>query len=201
MRLVLSPNSPYARKVRIALLEKKVPFELVFDQPGSSTSRIQELNPLGKVPVLLRDDGKALYDSPVIFQYVEQAWPEPRLLPVDPGERIEALRWEALCDGICDAAVTVLLERRRAPEKQDPSVVERQSGKVEQALAQAEADFAGRTWAVGRAFGLADIALVAAAGYVNLRAPELWQGKYPRLEAHVSRLRERASVAATEPPG
>src|SRR5262252_10920440 len=110
MRLIYSVNSPYARKVRIALLEKRISFEGIVDAPGTPGSVAGAHNPLGKVPVLLRDEGRPLYDSPVIVQYLEATWPDPRLIPADPEARFETLRWEALSDGICDAAVTILLE-------------------------------------------------------------------------------------------
>jgi glutathione S-transferase len=200
MRLLLTATSPYARKVRIAILEKRIPCEMDFDNPLDPTSHVPAANPLGKVPVLVLDDGRALWDSPVIVQYLEQEWPEPPLLPPGGWPRIEVLRWEALCDGLCDAAVQVVLEGRRAPERQDAAVVERQRGKVLSALARAEADLGQSEWASGGAFSLADIALASALGYLDLRLPGLWRGRFPGLESYAERIGQRPSVAGTAPP-
>lgn len=117
MRLLLSATSPYARKVHVALLEKGVPFQPAFVTAADPS--VAAANPLGKVPALVRADDTVLYDSPVILQYLEVLAPAPALYPADPLARIEALRWEALGDGICDATVTRMLEGRRAPERQD----------------------------------------------------------------------------------
>lgn len=196
MRLLLSATSPYARKVHAVLLEKGLPFELGYTAP--SDPAVSRVNPLGKIPALLRDDGTALYDSAVIVQYLELLAPTPPLLPADAAARIEVLRWEALCDGVSDATVSGMLERRRSGERQDPGWIAHQDGKVRRGLAVMEADLGDREWAVG-VFSLADIAIAATFGYVRLRSPSLLD-PHPALADRYSRLCERPSIGKTAPP-
>lgn len=200
MKLLYSPTSPFARKVRITLHEKQLECELVQDNVFSADAQTLLVNPLGKVPALVRDDGRALYDSPVIAQYLEVLRPEPRLWPAEPYARIEALRWEALGDGLCDAAVAVVLEGRRAAERQDAAWLARQRDKVQRALAVAQAELGASLHCVGDTFTIADIALICALGYLDLRMPAQWRGRYARLEAYAEHWASRPSVAATAPP-
>jgi glutathione S-transferase len=197
MRLLLSPTSPFARKVHAVLLEKGLPFEAVYLTPADAA--VSAANPLGKVPALLRDDGSALYDSAVIVQYLEAIAPTPSVFPADPLARIEVLRWEALCDGVCDATVLRMIEGRRVPEKQEPKWIAHQEGKMRVGLAAIEADLAGRPYAVGGAFSLADIAIVMTVGYIALRAPALL-APHDGLVRWAATHGERTSLATTAPP-
>lgn len=197
MRLYLSPTSPYARKVRVALREKGVAYEPVV--VATSDPGLPDVNPLGKIPVLVLADGTAVYDSPVILQYVEAIAPTPPLYPADPLARVATLRWEALCDGICDAAVIRLLEGRRTPERQDPDARAHQEKKIGRGLAALERDLGEREFAVGNALTVADIAVVAALGYVDLRAPELL-APHRALSARYAAALARPSFAETVPP-
>lgn len=197
MRLLLSPTSPYARKVHVALLEKGVAFTA--EHVTTADPVVAATNPLGKIPALVLPDGRALYDSPVILQYVEVVAPEPPLYPADPLARIEALRWEALGDGICDAAVTRLLESRRAPERQEPASLAHQASKIARGLAAFSRDLGDRPYAVGNTFTVADVAIAATLGYVELRAPELLE-PHPELRARYAASLARPSLAATVPP-
>ncbi|HEY4157573.1 MAG TPA: glutathione S-transferase N-terminal domain-containing protein [Polyangiaceae bacterium] len=193
MKLITSPLSPYGRKVRIALLEKSLPCEVVNEAALPH-------NPLGKIPALMLDDSTSLFDSVVIVEYIEGVAPTPQLIPSEPHERALVRRWEALADGIADAAVLAMLEGRRAAELRDPSVVERQLGKVRAALAFAEAGLA-ESFAHGATFSLADAALVSAIGYLHLRHPDvLPSSPTPRLHAYLTRLATRPSIATTTPP-
>ncbi|MFZ5476046.1 MAG: glutathione S-transferase family protein [Myxococcota bacterium] len=195
MRLLYTPTSPYARKVRIALREKGIACEEVFVPP--SDSAVADQNPLGKVPALARDDGRALYDSPVILQYLELVAPTPALYPADAPARVEALRWEALCDGICDATVTRMLEGRRASP--EAGALAHQEAKIARGLAAVERDLAGRAFAVGDTYSVADVAAAATVGYVDLRAGALLDA-YPKLRVWYKAQLARPSVAATVPP-
>ena len=113
MKLHASLTSPFARKVRIVLAEKKIEYELVLDNPWNDDTKVPQFNPLGKVPVLELDDGSTLYDSSVIVDYLDTVTPVGRLIPVTTRQRVVVKRWEALGDGICDAAANIFLERKR----------------------------------------------------------------------------------------
>jgi len=202
MKLLASHNSPYARKVRIALEEKRIPYELVIDRPSEPNSRVGEFNPLGKVPVLLRDDGSALYDSPVIVDYVDGLDPARRLVPEAFAERIEVKRWEALGDGIIDATVAISHDVR-LPEasRHPPDWHVRQQRKIDRGLAAMEKDLGGRDFCFGSSFTLADIACGVAVGYLDRALPKLdWRASHPALRRHAERMAERESFRKTLPP-
>lgn len=198
MKLWFSPTSPYARKVRIVLREKRVACEELV--PSAAGVELASKNPLAKVPTLELDDGTLLYDSVVIVEYLDALLPAPRLIPEQPLERALVRRWEALADGICDAVVLAMLEGRRTPERRDPAVVERQHGKVRAALSQIETALSAGNGRLGAEFSLADAAISSALGYVELRAPQLLSVPYPNLEGYRGLHASRGSVATTEPP-
>lgn len=198
MLLWMSPTSPYARKCRIVLREKRIACE-----ESTAVAKgidIASKNPLGKIPALELDDGSLLYDSVVIVEYLEGIAPEPRLIPAPPRERAEVRRWEALADGMADAVVNAMLERRRPPERHDPGYVEKQHQKVRAGLEQIERQLERHGAIYGSAFSLADAAVVSALDYTELRAPELLGAGFPTLQDYRARLTERASVAETAPP-
>lgn len=200
MILLYSPNSPYARKVRIAALEKHI--ELVLQEVvlGAPDSPVKQHNPLGKIPALILDDGDNLYDSRVIVEYLDFHTPVARLIPQDHNARISVRRWEALADGICDAAVTAMLEGRRPPEQQSQANIDKQLGKVLLGLEVLNLDIYKKKWCVNETFGLADIALGCALGYLDLRFKSLnWQDKFPNLAKHYSLLVKRPSFKQTMP--
>ncbi len=219
MLLFMTPTSPYARKCRMFAALKRLDLPCV-DEPASvPSSRLPQLNPLAKVPTLLRDDGSAIFDSRVIVQLLDLLAPSgPELLPRDPLRRIDVLRWEALFDGVCDALVLAVMEKRRAPDKQDESWLLRQMTKVEAGLQAGELalmsrsgplerlgphgtpSLSERTWLVGATMTLADVALVAAMGYVRLRAPEVLAGRFWALHCVEARLLVLPAIAATAPP-
>ncbi len=201
MKLYTTAGSPYARKVRIVLAEKRINCEIVMLAALSDPdSPLPEVNPLGKVPALELDDGSGLYDSPVICEYLDGKSPVAHLIP--QARRIETKRWEALADGICDATVAIVMEGRRAPEKQDAGIVERQKLKVERGLKTLAHDLGDRKWCLGEGFSLADIALGCTLAYLNLRMPELaWQSRYPNLARVYEQLMQKPSFQSTQPPG
>lgn len=196
MLLFHSLTSPYARKVRVFLLEKRLAVEAV-DVAASGRSA-NEHNPLGKVPTLVLDDGTVLFDSRVITEALDALYPVPRLIPLDPRQRAVVRHFEALADGICDVLVPIVLDSRRPPEKRDGEYAKKLLGKVEASLDYLEPVLNGRD-SVGDAFSLADIAIVCALGYINLRRPELLDGR-DVLGAYVRRQLERPSLAETLPP-
>ena len=131
MKLIAAPVSPYSRKVRIVLAEKRIEYDLIVDSPLDPATRVPEFNPLGKIPVLVLDDETTLFDSRVIVEYLDNASPVGRLIPDDTRQRIQARRWEALADGCTDAAIAVVMEQRRPAELQNTDWIARQQGKVD----------------------------------------------------------------------
>lgn len=200
MKLIGSYASPFVRKARIVLAEKRIEYEFVVDNPNDAASRVPDFNPLGKVPVLVTDDGASIYDSSVIVEYLDTVSPVGRLIPEPGRQRIQVKRWEALADGLMDAAILSVLERRRPAEEQSREWIERQGRKVSQGLRAASHDLAERTWCAGDSYTLADIALGCALGYLNFRYPDLnWRAQYPNLKRHAGKLFKRPPFEATEP--
>jgi glutathione S-transferase len=201
MKLIASLTSPYARKVRIVLAEKHIECEFQVEIPWNEGSCVSAYNPLGKIPVLVLDDGSSLYDSRVIVEYLDHASPVHNLLPKEMRSRLVTKRWEALGDGICDAAAAAYLERKRVAVQQNPEWLLRQEQKVLRGLAAASDELADHSWCVGDAYSLADIALGCALGYLDLRFPEInWRKTHPNLALLAARLNERSAFASTVPP-
>lgn len=202
MKLFITPASPYARKVRIMLAEKHIECDIeIVPSLAAPESPVPAHNPLGKVPTLVLDDGTSLYDSVVIVDYLDHKTPVARLIPQDNNHRAVVRRWEALADGVCDAAIAVVMEKRRAPEKQDDTVIERQLLKVQRGLQVMSQDMGDSRWTAGDKFTLADIATGVALGYVDLRMPEInWREAYPNLAALFEVLSARPSFSDTVPP-
>ena len=200
MKLYASLTSPYARKVRVVLHEKRIECQLEPVNPWDADSPLPAVNPLGKVPVLMLDDGTALYDSRVIVDYLDSISPVSKLLA--DGARGTALikRWEALADGLLDAGVAIMLERRRPAERQDAGWLKRQHDKLTAGLALMAADLTDRTWCHGAGFTLADITVGCTLGWLDLRLPWLDWRQYPALTGHYERLMTRPSFADTCPP-
>ncbi|MCB4821383.1 glutathione S-transferase C-terminal domain-containing protein [Roseicella aerolata] len=200
LRLISATPSPYARKVRIALAEKSIPFELVTEVPWNSTTQTPKHNPLEKLPVLIFEDGTSAYESRYILEVIEAKWPEPALVPTDTWERLAARKVEVIADGVCDACVLLFWERHRSPEQQSQEWIARQRRKVDGGL-RALAEIAGdREWVVGDRFGLADIATGTVLRYLDVRFPEHpWRSQYPNLVALSARLEARPSFAGSVP--
>jgi glutathione S-transferase len=201
MKLIASLTSPYARKVRIALAEKKIECDLVEESPWAAETTVPEYNPLGKVPVLVLDDGTTLFDSRVIVEYLDTVSPVSRLIPEPNRQRIVVRRWEALADGICDAAVAIGLERKRQAKQQSKDWLDRQRRKVDLGLKELAHDLGERPWCNGEAYSLADIATGCALAYLDLRHADVdWRGNFPNLVKLVEKLSKRPSFAESIPP-
>ena len=200
MKLVASLTSPYARKIRVALAEKSLPFELEVDIPWLADTRVPSYNPLGKVPALVADDGELWFDSPVIAEYLETLG-GPALLPADRLAALPVRQAEALADGITDAAVAAFLEGMRPAERQDAAAIERQLGKISRGLTALEARVAQRKGCAGEALSIADIAIGCTLGYLDLRFAHLgWRASHPQLAAWAAGLLARPSFTTTAPP-
>ncbi len=201
LKLIASPTSPYARKVRVALAEKKIEYQTVNASPWEPGNPVHAWSPLGKVPVLVLDDGTQIYDSRVIVEYIDTVSPVSRLIPEPNRQRIEVKRWEALADGICDAMVAIVLEAKRPVKQQSKDWIARQQQKVAAGVADLARELGENMWCNGEAYSLADIATGCALGYLDLRNRELdWRRDYPNLASLAERLAKRPSFQETVPP-
>lgn len=201
MKLFYTVNSPYARKIRIVAAEKHIELTLEEVVLAAPDCPVKEFNPLGKVPVLVLDNGEPIYDSPVIAEYLDKSAPLANLIPNDHGLRIKVKRWEALADGVCDAAVAVMLEQRRSPEMQDPANISKHMEKVTRGLAVLNRDIGKNKWCVNGKYSLADIAVGCMLGYVQLRfADKIDLVKdYPNLARLQKELMARPIFVETQP--
>ena len=198
-KLISATPSPYARKVRIALIEKGLPFELLTEVPWHGSTATPRYNPLEKLPVLLLEDGSSVYESSYILQYLELKHPQVPLVPADPDGWLAARRLEVLCDGICDAVVLSLFEKMR-PAGGSSEWLARQRRKINGGVAAMAALVGTREWAVGDTFGLGDIAVGTALGYLLVRFKDMeWRALYPNLAAYSERIEQRPSFRQTVP--
>ncbi|MBX3649950.1 MAG: glutathione S-transferase N-terminal domain-containing protein [Burkholderiales bacterium] len=199
MKLYGSPGSPFARKVRIVLAEKNIAHDYIVARGSAPDSPVPAFNPLGKIPTLVRDDGRALYDSPVIVEYLDTLGSGPKLIPEDFESRIEVKRWEALGDGITEATVNINHEYREPADKQRSSAwFEKQRQKIDRGLARMEQDLGSGEFCFGKRFTLADIAAGYALGYLDFALPEVeWRKAHPALAQLAQRLAARPSFSST----
>lgn len=201
MKLIGTPTSPYTRKARVVLAEKRIDYEFVVDVPYDAATAVPNFNPLGKVPVLVLDDGTTLFDSRVIAEYLDSASPVTKLLPEDTRHRIQVRRWEALADGCTDAVVAIVMEKRRPEALRYDEWVARQQGKIERALAAMSDDLGNRSFCCGDFFTLSDIAVGCCTGFLDLRLPEVdWRAAHPNLAKLARKLAQRTSFKDTTPP-
>ncbi len=202
MKLFGSVTSPFVRKVRIAFAEKNVPFEFVKEGPSAPGTRVPQFNPLGKVPVLVLDDGRPLYDSAVIVEYADGIGAGPKLIPEEFNDRIEVKRWEALGDGVTEATVLISHDYRNPPDKrQSPEWYEKHRKKIVRGLAAMATDLADHEYSYGNRFTLADIAVGYALGYLDYILKEIeWHGAHPNLKRLADRLALRESFRTTPHP-
>lgn len=200
MKLIGSHTSPFVRKVRIVLAEKKIDYEFVIDSPWLAETRVADLNPLGKIPVLLLDDETPLFDSRVIVEYLDNMAPNNKLLPATNRERTEVKRWESVGDGICDAAASAFLEAKRPKKEQSASWISRQNDKVTRSLEYLSEQLGDKTVCCGLHFSLADVATVSALGYLAFRFPEIrWEENHPNLAKLYQKMMQRPAFADTVP--
>ena len=201
MKLVASYTSPYARKVRIVMAEKRIECEFVEDNVWAPNTQTTLYNPLTKIPVLLLDDGISLYDSRVIAEFLDGVTPVSRLIPEGGRERALVKRWEALGDGIADAGIAIFLERKRPEEKQGQDWIVRQRGKIESGIAAAARELGERKFCHGENLTLGDISLACGLAWLEFRLPEVvWRSTYPNLALWMERIEARPSFVETKPP-
>jgi len=195
MKLFGTPGSPYVRKVRIVLAEKKIPHDYIVARGSAPDSPVPPFNPLAKIPTLVRDDGRGLYDSPVIVEYLDAFGSGPKLIPEDFESRIEVKRWEALGDGIAEATVNIHHEYREPPDKQRaPAWFAKHQFKIDRGLAAMEKALGANEYCFGGHFTLADIAAGYALSYLDHALPHFeWRSKHPALARLAERLAARPS--------
>jgi glutathione S-transferase len=203
MKLIGSLTSPFVRKVRIVMAEKRLEYQLELNHVWASHG-ILEFNPLGKVPCLVMDGAEAVFDSRVIVEYLDTLSPVCRLIPERGRERIEVRTWEALADGILDAAILARLEQTwdgRTEHQRSQAWVDRQMLKVQTALVALSQGLAEKPFCTGVHFTLADVAVGCALGYVDFRFPDIaWRAAHPNLDALYAKLMLRPSFTDTLPP-
>lgn len=210
MKLISATPSPYARKVRIALVEKQIPFELSTEVPWDSTTTVPQYNPLEKLPILILDDGTSVYESYYILEYIEANFSETPLIPSDPKEALKHKQVQVVSDGVCDACVLRFFEVQRGEGKISKEWLARQMRKVEggvkwldQTLRDNQTKHGSNddeSFMVGDKFGIADVAAGSVLGYLSVRFTDFdWKTKYPALEKYWSRLETRPSFKDTVP--
>ncbi|MBV6272287.1 glutathione S-transferase N-terminal domain-containing protein [Alcaligenaceae bacterium CGII-47] len=199
MKLIGTLTSPYVRKVRIVLAEKKLEYELVLDDVWGEGSQVPVFNPLGKVPCLIMDENGSLFDSRVIVEYLDTLSPVGRLIPPSGRDRTAVKRWEAVADGLMDAAVAARIEDTQRPaELRSQAFKDRQMGKISAALTYMEADLGDQVFCVGVNLCLADIAVGSALGYLDFRFPDLnWRAQHENLRRLYEKLDARPSFIST----
>jgi glutathione S-transferase len=203
MKLIGAVTSPYVRKVRIVMSEKKLDFQFVTEDVWSATTTIGEANPLGKVPCLVMEGGEALFDSRVIVEYIDTLSPVGKLIPSMGRERAEVKTWEALADGVLDAAILARLEATwpgRTAEQRSSAWIDRQMGKIAASLKAISQGLGDKPYCAGIHFSLADIAVGCVLGYLDFRFPQIaWRADYPNLAKLDDKLALRQSFIDTKP--
>lgn len=201
MKLIGSFTSAYVRKARVVLAEKKLDYQFELENVWAPETKIASANPLGKVPCLVMEDGSTMYDSRVIAEYLDTLTPVCKLLPANSRDRANVKVWEALADGVLDAAVLAYLERTWRPaEQQSQAWFDRQMGKVHGGLAVMSTNLGEQPFCMGIHYTLADVAVGCTLGWLSFRFPDIaWRDTYPNLARLFDKLSERPSFKDTVP--
>jgi glutathione S-transferase len=201
MKLLGSVPSPYTRKVRIVLAEKKIDCDFEIADVNPPENPVNAHNPLGKVPTLMLDDGTALFDSRVMVEFLDAVSPLSRLIPEENRERVAVRRWEALADGVVDAGILVRSESLRDKKERSKAWTDRQLARMRRGMEQMLKDLGERGWCHADRYSLADIAVGCCLGWLGFRKPGDvdWPAEYAALAQHYKRLMERPAFADTVP--
>ena len=203
MKLIGAVTSPYVRKVRIVMAEKKLDYQFISEDVWSAQTRIHESNPLGKVPCLVMEGGEAVFDSRVIVEYLDTLSPVGKLIPSGGRERAEVKTWEALADGLLDASILARLEAvwaGRTDGQRSQAWIDRQMDKVQQSLQAMSGGLADKPFCSGIHLSLSDIAVGCAVGYLDFRFPQIdWRTPYPNLHKLYDKLSQRQSFIDSLP--
>lgn len=204
MKLIGAVTSPYVRKVRIVMAEKKLDYQFVPEDVWSADTRIGESNPLGKVPCLIMEGGESVFDSRVIVEYLDTLSPVGKLIPPSGRERAEVKTWEALADGLLDAALLARLEATwpgRTEAERSQAWIDRQLGKIQSALKAMSQGLGDKAFCSGIHLSLSDIAVGCALGYLDFRFPQVaWRADFPNLLKLQEKLMQRQSFIDSRPP-
>ncbi len=203
MKLIGAVTSPYVRKVRVVMAEKKLDYNFVGENVWAADTTIADSNPLGKVPCLIMEGGEALFDSRVIVEYLDTLSPVGKLIPSVGRERAEVKTWEALADGLLDASILARLEATwdgRSKTQRSQAWIDRQLGKVTASLKAMSTGLAEKPFCAGIHLSLADIATGCALGYLEFRFPQIeWRSDHPNLAKLQDKLMLRASFIDSAP--
>ena len=201
MKLYASPASSFARKIRVMLIEKNVAHEVIMMNVWEPND-YQTINPIGKVPSLKLDDGRVVINSPLIADYLDGKYPSPRFIPADPNGRLEVRRWEAVADGMMDAAAVSLYENRFHDEAtRSQAYLTRLRGKIDAGLSSLENLLGSRPWLFGETMSLADLAISCHLGFLAVRMPQFFpQDRYENLARLWKTMEDRESMKQTVPP-
>ena len=195
MKLLYTKRSPYARKVRVIALEKQVPLEFIDEDLANKSTLLNSSNPLGKVPTLILDNGEILFDSPVITQYIDGLNDKVIFIPRQGAERFKVLRWEAIADGLMDAAIGCYMEKMRHAQNFHVNFVKNQEEVILNTCRFCEEHLAEL-----QPLSLAPVAVASAIGYVNFRLPHMiTREEFPKLLAWFETFSQRPSMAQTIP--
>ena len=203
MKLLGSHGSPFVRKVRVVMAEKKLDYAFVTQDVWAADTTISQSNPLGKVPCLVMEGAEALFDSRVIVEYLDTLSPVGKLIPALGRERAEIKTWEALADGVMDAAILARLEgtwNGRTEAQRSDAWIERQMGKIAAAVKAMSTGLVEKPFCAGIHLTLADVAVGCALGYLDFRFPQIdWRTNNPNLQRLYEKLMQRPSFADTQP--
>jgi glutathione S-transferase len=203
MKLIGAVTSPYVRKVRIVMAEKKLEYQFVLEDVWAASTTIDQANPLGKVPCLVMEGAEAMFDSRVIVEYLDTLSPVGKLIPPSGRERAEVKTWEALADGILDAAILARLEATwggRTDGQRSQAWIDRQLHKIDQALIAMSKGLGDKAYCSGVHFSLSDVATGCALGYLDFRFPQIdWRTPHPNLAKLAEKLAQRSSFVDTLP--
>ena len=203
MKLIGSTSSPYVRKVRIVMAEKKLDYDFVTEDVWSADTTIVQSNPLGKVPCLIMEAGEALFDSRVIVEYLDTLSPVGKLIPSTGRDRAEVKTWEALADGVMDAAILARLEAAwagRTEGQRSSAWIARQMDKIDDVLTAMAKALGDKPYCSGIHLSLSDIAVGCALAYLDFRFPNIaWRDTHPVLAKLQDKLAQRQSFIDTFP--
>jgi glutathione S-transferase len=203
MKLIGAVTSPYVRKVRIVMAEKKLDYQFVQEDVWSASTTIGASNPLGKVPCLVMEGGEAVFDSRVIVEYLDTLSPVGKLIPSSGRERAEVKTWEALADGLMDAAILARLEATwagRSAEQRSQAWIDRQLGKIDGALKSMSQGLGDKPFCSGIHLSLSDVAVGCALSYLDFRFPAIdWRNAHPNLVRLADKLNQRQSFIDSRP--
>jgi glutathione S-transferase len=200
MKLLAAVISPYTRKVRVVLAEKKIECEMQIVDVAPAENPVNAHNPLGKIPTLVLDDGTALYDSRVIVEFLDSVSPISRLIPEGTRDRVAVRRWEALADGVLDAGLLVRYESIRDKKEQSKAWSDKQLARMKRGMEQMAKEI-GAVYCHAERYSLADIAVACCMGWLDFRKPGGvdWRGEYAPVARHYDKMMERPAIADTVP--